>query len=134
MNPIYFCYFCFHTATKLDERNVLNVLHEAKFSDGDWEQLGQQLINRASLTTIRADRHGDSSLCMSDTISQWLRTDTDASWEKLAEAVAKVEKYGKATAAIVLEKAGRVQTRMVTVFLASFPGLPSSSFDSAYWR
>ena len=71
---------------------------------------------------------------MIDTISQWLRTDTDASWEKLAEAVAKVENYGKATAAVVQEKAGLVQTRMVTVFLASFPGLPSSSFDSLYCK
>ena len=130
------CYikFCFHTALKLDERNVLNVLHEAEFSDGDWEQLGQQLINRASLTTIRANRQRDSSLCMSDTIAQWLRDDADASWKNLAEAVAKVENYGKATAAVVQEKAGRVQTRMVTVFLASFPSLPLSSFDSAYCK
>ena len=100
---------------KLDERNVVNVLHEAKFSDGHWEQLGQQLIEYDALTTIRANHHNDSSLCMSETISQWLRTDFEASWEKLAAAVSKVGGYGEATAASVREKAGIVHTCMLTV-------------------
>ena len=97
---------------ELSERNILNVLHEAKFADAHWEVLGKQLIDHASLTTIRANRHGDSSLCMIDTISQWLRTDLEAFWEKLAGAVAKVEQYGEATAAIVRQKAGIVHTGM----------------------
>ena len=97
---------------KLDERNVLNLLHEAKFADGDWELFGQQLIDRASLITIRAKCHGDPSLCMIDTISQWLRTDSKPSWEKLVGAVAKVEQYGEATADIVREKAAIVHTGM----------------------
>ena len=81
--------FCFHTAIQLDERNVLNVLREAKFSAGHWEQLGLQLTaDHAYLTKIRANRHGDPSLCMGDTISQWLRTDTEASWDNFADAVA----------------------------------------------
>ena len=50
--PMSMYYVCFHTAMKLDEKNVLNLLHEAKFADGDWELLGQQLIDRASLITI----------------------------------------------------------------------------------
>ena len=91
---------------ELNDRNILNVLHEAEFADAHWELLGNELIKRSALLTIRANRHGDSSLCMIDTISQWLRTDTEASWEKLAEAVAKVEQYGKATANIVQKKAG----------------------------
>ena len=91
---------------ELNDRNILNVLHEAEFADAHWELLGNELIKRSALLTIRANRHGDSSLCMIDTISQWLRTDTEASWEKLAAAVAKVEQYGKATANIVQKKAG----------------------------
>jgi len=43
---------------------------------------------------------------MSDTISQWLNNDLEASWEKLAETVVKVEGYGEATAHIVRQKAG----------------------------
>ena len=100
--------------------NIVNILHDAIFADGDWEQLGQQLIDHASLTTIRANRHGDSSLCMIDTIAQWLRTDAAKSWEKLAKAVAKVGGYGEATADIVREKAGIVHTGMFCLMNASF--------------
>ena len=102
----------FPPAKELDVMNIVNVLHEAQFADGHWEQLGQQLIDRASLTTIRANRHGNCSLCMIDTIDQWLKTDSKPSWEKLAKAVTKVGGYGKATANIVRQKAGIVQTGM----------------------
>ena len=102
----------FPQAKKLDVKEIVNVLHEAKFPDGDWEQLGQQLIDCASLKTISANRHGNSSLCMIDTISQWLRTDSEPSWEKLAEAIAKVGGYGEPTADIVREKAGIIHTGM----------------------
>ena len=91
---------------KLSEKNILNVLHEAGFADAHWELFGRQLLSGTALLTIRANRHGDSSLCMIDTISQWLRTDLEASWEKLAGAVAKVQQYGEVTANIVRQKAG----------------------------
>ena len=84
-------------------RNVLNVLHEAGFSDGDWYQRGQQLIEMADLKTIDANRHKVSD-CMVDTISQWLQSDIEASWEKLAEAVSKVGGYGEVTAKAVQQK------------------------------
>ena len=100
---------------ELDVKNVINILHEAGFADGHWEQLGQQLIKYATLSTIRANRHGDSHLCMSDTISGWLNNDLDKSWEKLAEAVAKLEGYGQATADCVLRKAGIVHKCMFYV-------------------
>ena len=86
-------------------RNIVNVLHEAKFGDGDWELLGLQLIKYNDLTTIKADRHGKSGLCMMDMVSQWLKTESEPSWDKLAEAVEKVEEYGKATAKVVRQKA-----------------------------
>ena len=92
-------------------KNAINVLDEAKFADGDWAQLGLQLIDRFDPTTIRAD-HGRASDCMIETILQWLRTDTKASWEKLAKAVTKVKGYGEATANIVRQKAGIVHTGM----------------------
>ena len=91
---------------ELNNRNILNVLHKAKFADGHWELLGEQLIKRPALLTIGASRHYQASLCMIDMISRWLQTDTEASWEKLAVAVAKVEEYGEATANVVRKKAG----------------------------
>ena len=91
---------------KLNDRSILNVLHEAEFADAHWELLGEQLIKHFAVLNIRANRYGDPSLCMIDTISQWLRTDLEASWEKLAGAVANVEQYGEATANRVREKAG----------------------------
>ena len=95
-------------------KNVLNVLREARFADAGWAELGLQLINYFELATIKAD-HGQANLCMIETISQWLKSDTTPSWEKLAEAVSKVGGYGEATAASVQEKAGILQTCMFYV-------------------
>ena len=91
---------------ELDTKNILNVLHEAKFADADWDLLGRQLISGTALRNITADRRGDPNRCMIDTVDQWLRTDTKASWEKLAGAVAKVERYKETTADIVRQQAG----------------------------
>ena len=116
LGAIAICYTfsCFHSVKKLDvtERNIVNVLHQAKVSDGHWEQLGLQLIEHTAITEIKANQHIDTSICMIETISRWLRTDPEASWEKLAAAVAKVEVYGEATAHIVQQKAKIVFTCM----------------------
>ena len=96
---------CFSLFSELNVRNALNVLHEAGFSDGDWYQLGQHLIETATLRIIKASDHEPSN-CMIDTIAQWLQSDVRASWEKLAEAVTKVGGYGEATAKAVGQKAG----------------------------
>ena len=103
-------------AKELNVKNIVNVLHEAKFSAGHWTQLGLQLIDHFDSTTIRAD-HDRVSDCMSHTISQWLKSDTKASWEKLAEAVSKVGGYGEVTAASVREKAGIAHTGMSIILL-----------------
>ena len=91
---------------KLDTKNVLNILHEAGFADANWKLLGQQLIEDTALQNIDANCRGNPHLCTIDTISQWLRTDLEASWEKLAGAVAKVQQYGETTADVVRRKAG----------------------------
>ena len=110
------CLPFFFLAIKLDVKNIVNVLREAQFSDGHWEQLGQQLIDHPNLITIGASRQHNSSLCMSDTISHWLNNDSKASWEKLAEAVSKVGGYGETAAAIVLQKAGICMFCLMSVF------------------
>ena len=63
------CLPLFSLAIELDVKNIVNVVHEANFSDGHWEQLGQQLIDHPNLTTIGANHQHNSTLCMSDTIS-----------------------------------------------------------------
>jgi len=97
-------------ALKLDVRNILNVLHDPDidFADANWELLGQQLLRCCSLRAIRADRRGDPSLCLRDTISIWLQTDLSASWARLAEAIENVATYmyEEKTAATVRQKAG----------------------------
>jgi len=95
-------------ARELDVRNILNVLHDCDvdFAEADWELLGQQLLRRSQLRTIRADRNGDPSLCLIDTASTWLQTDVNASWERLAEAIEQVATYGEKTANTVRQKAG----------------------------
>ena len=95
---------CFSLFPELNTRNALNVFYEAGFSDGDWFQLGQQLIEIVNLKTIEAN-HCKVSDCMIHTMDQWLQSDLKASWEKLAEAVTKVEGYGKATAIGILQRA-----------------------------
>ena len=91
---------------ELNDKNILNVLHKVGFADAHWELLGKQLISGPALKNIRADRHGDPSLCMIDAISRWLNTDTQVSWEKLAGAVANLEQYGEATANRVWKMVG----------------------------
>ena len=66
----------FPPAKELNVKNIVNVLHEAKFSDGDWELLGLQLIKHTDLTAIEAKHRGKPGLCMMDMVSQWLRNES----------------------------------------------------------
>ena len=91
---------------KLETKNIVNVLHDAGFVDADWELLGGQLISDSALQNIRADRRDNPNLCLIDTIVRWQKNDLKASWEKLAGAVTKIEKYGEDIADIVRQKAG----------------------------
>ena len=107
-------YFLIHAGLELNVRNVLNVLRKAGFADADWAELGLQLIDQFDLSTIKVD-HGQAGLCMIETISQWLKMDCEASWEKLTDAIPEVGGYGEAIAANVREKAGIPPTCMFYV-------------------
>ena len=114
---IIICYLLIQADLELDVKNVLNVLRGAGFADADWAELGLQLIQQHfELATIRAD-HSQANHCMIETISQWIKSDPEASWQKLAEAVPKVRGYGEATAASVREKAGIVHTGTCTFYV-----------------
>ena len=96
--------FCI--AIALDAPTVLDVLHEAKFADHDWEDLGLQLMKPYPLKTIKANHPGEPSVCMIDTVFWWIKSDEKANWEKLAEALSKLESYGEKAENDVREKAG----------------------------
>lgn len=96
-------------AQKLHVTNILNILHDhdVGFIAADWEHLGLQLkIYEPVLNMIKKEHRDDPQCCLKNMASSWLQTASDASWEKLAEAVAKVEKYGEGTAEVVRQKAG----------------------------
>ena len=128
-------YLLIHAGLELNVRNVLNVLHEARFADANWAELGLQLmIDYFDLSTIKAD-HSQANLCMIDTISQWLKSDPKASWEKLVEAL-QVGGYGEATAAIVREKAGILPTGMSHVWrsVSIFCEVPIHRETAVFWK
>jgi len=78
--------------------HVTNILHDhdVGFTAADWEYLGLQLkILESVLNTIKEDHSDDPECCLKDMASSWMQTESDASWEKLVEAVPKVEKYGE---------------------------------------
>ena len=98
---------CFCFVSELNERNILNVLHKAKFSDEDWFKLGGMLVkNSANLRAIRS-RHCDAGNCMIDMVDRWLRSDLNASWESLAKALDNVV-GGEKAAGMARQNAGKV--------------------------
>ena len=72
----------------MDVDHVLTFLDKSNFPDCDWKELGQQLmITPAALKTIQVNRPGEPNICLLDIVSWWLRSDKEATWEKLVEAV-----------------------------------------------
>ncbi len=54
----------------------------------EWEQLGSLLdIKKYKLNDIRESRHGVAANCKMDLFDYWLRSDIQASWNKLVEAL-----------------------------------------------
>ena len=54
----------------------------------DWEPVGLELgISSTRLQEIRANRMNQGSLCKISMADTWLRSDVNASWEKLANAL-----------------------------------------------
>lgn len=83
-------------------RNITNELVDVI----DWESVGLVLdISSTKLHEIRANRMNNGALCKISMADTWLRSDVNASWEKLADALDKTNnsiqaetirnKYGK---------------------------------------
>lgn len=65
-------------------KNLLNVLVELV----RWEDLGAHLgLKHYKLTEIERNKRGDVGQCKLALVDMWLRTDVNASWEKLVQAL-----------------------------------------------
>ena len=65
-------------------RNITNELVEV----ADWESVGVKLgVSSTKLHEIRANRMNNGPLCKISMADTWLRSDVDASWDKLADAL-----------------------------------------------
>lgn len=65
-------------------KNLLNVLVELV----RWEDLGAHLgLKHYKLTEIDRNKRGDVGQCKLALVDMWLRTDVNASWEKLVQAL-----------------------------------------------
>ena len=54
----------------------------------DWESVGLELgISYTKLQEIQANRMNNGALCKISMADTWLRSDMNASWEKLADAL-----------------------------------------------
>ena len=50
------------------------------------------MIAPSALKTIQVNRPGEPRICLLDIVSWWLRSDKEATWEKLVEAVRNYER------------------------------------------
>lgn len=74
----------------LTVKNLSNVLVEVL----EWHQLGVNLdLKHYKLNEIAKNKMGDAAACRLAFIDLWLRTDVNASWEKLVEALEKMGEH-----------------------------------------
>ena len=53
-----------------------------------WEEIGTELnIPPAAINNIERNKRGNVNMCTLGLIDHWLRTDIEATWEKLAQAL-----------------------------------------------
>ncbi len=81
-------------------KNLSNALRSVDYR---WEEVGIQLdIPPSAISSIHRIKNGNVYLCMLGLINHWLRTDILASWEKLAQALERLQE--NSVAADIREK------------------------------
>ena len=61
----------------------------------EWHELGVQLLPddlQVQLDIIRKNNPGDAKACCTEMFQYWLQVDTKASWNKLIEALRRIDK------------------------------------------
>lgn len=82
--------------------NAVDVLIESGFKPSLWQNLAPKLriSNPESITKP------SNSFCLEETIRQWLKSDLEASWKKLANHVSSIPSYGPRIKQTILKNAG----------------------------
>ena len=92
---------CYHNSAIIlegSDRPKIKEINSYGIRDGaatDWHDLGVQLIPdhlQNKLGIIRTNNYGDATKCCTMMFEYWLQVDATASWDKLIEALRKINK------------------------------------------
>ena len=80
----------------MDVSNIQEKLAEGDFEAGEWKELGTNLgIKPGGLKTLAATYEGNIAhghgLALVDVLDKWMRSDREASWNKLADAMDRIK-------------------------------------------
>ena len=79
------------TTTQLAEQELKSITNELK-EVSKWHQLGVQLgLTPGLLDTIESNYPRDTERCKTEVLTWWLQNAEQRSWEKIAEALDKME-------------------------------------------
>ena len=88
MHPFIVCIYKKGTLKIKDLEKILSVLKDGNFQTTKWFDLGLKLkLSHNDLTTINKNHPADINRCLQECVALWLRSDTAATWDTLANAV-----------------------------------------------
>ena len=95
---------------------ILGVLKDGNFQTIKWFDLGLHLrLSYNDLTTVKTD-HPDSNRCLQECLASWLKSDTAATWDTLANAVSAT---GDKAAAAYISKINNYNIHSLLIFVGS---------------
>ncbi|XP_019862747.1 PREDICTED: uncharacterized protein LOC109591456, partial [Amphimedon queenslandica] len=78
--------------------DIIRVLEKSNFQNQKWRKLGLYLgLIHPELKTIEDNYPRDAERCLEECLAEWLKNDTEATWEKLAIAVGEAGEKSAAT-------------------------------------
>ena len=122
---MYFIYFC--PALKLDADNMSMVLKEAHVDEGDWKDVATALGLSQGIIEgwIKKGMSWFGMYGWKDVLNKWREQESSQrryiSWDKLAEAVQNVKKYGVRFSQTILEISGEGTAMHVCVCVCVVP-------------
>ena len=94
----------------------MSVLHDENFQTRKWFDLGLHLhLLYDDLTKIKTD-YPDSNECLRECLASWLKSDTAATWDTLANAV---NATGDEAAAAHISKINNYNIHFLMIFVGS---------------
>ena len=95
---------------------ILGVLKDGNFQTTEWFDLGLHLhLSYDDLTKIKSD-YSSNSHCLRECLASWLKSDTAATWDTLANAVSAT---GDKAAAAHISKINNYNIHSLMIFVGS---------------